>query len=220
MQNMSAIGSHVMSMCVCVCVCVDGGYFIFIASSQGNNLDFSFHFSFWNELKCEYFINGASCTVLGACGIVCVWVYVGVPPWRFLLLVSLMSKLRSAFLGFSCLVSHPVERLFPPCVWTALTQNSFDNHYFTFVCLPISIYQYTHVHKLHISLGSCGLIQDFNGHGYLHLLTLRDPNTLKKYKHTCSWYMMTVTKLSLADISAKSKVDFQLINWELPIVTF
>lgn len=54
---------------VCMCTCVDGSYFICIASSWGNNFDF-FQFSFWNESSCECFINGAMCTVRGACGMV------------------------------------------------------------------------------------------------------------------------------------------------------
>lgn len=60
-----------LSVPVSACICVDWGYFICIASSYGNNLDFFFQFSFWNELSCGCFINGASCTELGVCDTIC-----------------------------------------------------------------------------------------------------------------------------------------------------
>lgn len=38
----------------------------------------------------------------------------------------------------------------------------------------------THVHELHICLGSSGLIKDLDGHRNFHSFTLWDPNTLKR----------------------------------------
>ena len=36
----------------------------------------------------------------------------------------------------------------------------------------------THVHKLHVGFGSCGLVQDLYGHRDLHCLPLGNPDTL------------------------------------------
>lgn len=54
MQNMNAIGSLSLGVYVCMPVCVDGGYFICVASSQGNNLNFSLLLLKWNQLWMFY----------------------------------------------------------------------------------------------------------------------------------------------------------------------
>lgn len=40
----------------------------------------------------------------------------------------------------------------------------------------------THIHELHVGLGACGLVEDFDGHGDLHRLALWDPDALIKSK--------------------------------------
>lgn len=46
----------------------------------------------------------------------------------------------------------------------------------------------THIHELYIGFGARRLIQDLYGHGNLHSLTLRNPDTLKSHtKKYISW---------------------------------
>ena len=199
------------SVCVHVSACLrlEGGYFICIASSQGNNLNFSLLLLKWNQLIMFYkwgLPHGAGS--MGVCVCVLCRLPGDLPSWYELVLIMTSELLlkKQKMLLFLLWTRVTSYALLQPAVICSLTwQNSIFKDTF----------RDTYVHELHVSLGSCRLIQYFNSYGNLHLLSFWDPDPLKKYTQTALQLLEWLWCLRLKDQPFTDWVPFLLTHKRL-----